>query len=397
MRRQKVGSASSAAGALGVSAQTVYGPYRDSKSGAWRVVVTDSQGARSSVSRPTEQEASLLLRAIQEEIAKRTVITLGEAIEQYLDYKARSGLRPVSLRTIRDKLRTIFPDASRNVSQLSVRECRALYDDFSRRYAVATHQAMLKSAKEFFAWLTERGLIAESPFVGIRPIGRPNVGKTQLSQREAQTLVGALSAAAESSDEGALALLLQLYTGMRSGEVLGLLASQVETVQDAGGNPVTQISILRGKTANSRRRIRVPETLAQTLLRRCLDLRPIDRVFATSNGKQPTTIWLYKRLRTWLRRLGLTQCCPHSLRGLYATLAIEGGATCEAVAKSLGHSSFTVTAKHYADPSAVLNARQAGVVAALAPNAQTSGVRPQVMELLKTLTPEEFAVLRGLL
>ena len=85
MRRQKVGSASSAAGALGVSAQTGYGAYRDSKSGAWRVVVTDSQGARSSVSRPTEQEASLLLRAIQEDIAKRTVITLGEAIEEYLD------------------------------------------------------------------------------------------------------------------------------------------------------------------------------------------------------------------------------------------------------------------------------------------------------------------------
>ncbi|MBL9003243.1 MAG: hypothetical protein JNJ46_03300, partial [Myxococcales bacterium] len=36
--------------------------------------------------------------------------------------------------------------------------------------------------------------------------------------------------------------------------------------------------------------------------------------------------------------------CPHSLRGLHATLAIEEGASGEAVARALGHTRFEITA-----------------------------------------------------
>src|SRR5205814_1943477 len=48
-------------------------------------------------------------------------------------------------------------------------------------------------------------------------------------------------------------------------------------------------------------------------------------------------------------------------RGLWATLSIESGAASSAVAAALGHGSFAMTARHYAQPEAVANARSARV------------------------------------
>jgi len=44
---------------------------------------------------------------------------------------------------------------------------------------------------------------------------------------------------------------------------------------------------------------------------------------------------------------------PHGRRGTHATLAVGAGITGDAVAASLGHENFAVTAAHYARPEAV--------------------------------------------
>jgi hypothetical protein len=45
--------------------------------------------------------------------------------------------------------------------------------------------------------------------------------------------------------------------------------------------------------------------------------------------------------------------CTHSLRGLHATLSVSAGMSGEQVAASLGHSSFAITARYYADGGAI--------------------------------------------
>ena len=42
--------------------------------------------------------------------------------------------------------------------------------------------------------------------------------------------------------------------------------------------------------------------------------------------------------------------CAHSMRGLHADLAVEAGLSPDVVAKSLGHTSASVTMNHYAKP-----------------------------------------------
>ena len=67
------------------------------------------------------------------------------------------------------------------------------------------------------------------------------------------------------------------------------------------------------------------------------------------------------------------------------------GATADAVAKALGHSSFAITEQHYASPSSIANNRASRVTAAL------SAARPNPTEqldlLLKSMSTDELSEL----
>jgi hypothetical protein len=106
------------------------------------------------------------------------------------------------------------------------------------------------------------------------------------------------------------------------------------------------------------------------------------------------------------KRAGVPHVCSHSLRGLHATLAVQSGAAAHEVASSLGHGSFEVTQRHYAQASSVANAATARVLSVLdgpqAPAADLAEAlaerlrarldgtaRAQLVRLLSTLEQEE--------
>ena len=94
------------------------------------------------------------------------------------------------------------------------------------------------------------------------------------------------------------------------------------------------------------------------------------------------------KLRLFCRRAQVPQVCPHSLRGLHASLALQAGATGEMVAQALGHGSFQVTARHYATAESVAGSRAARVAEALGRSDDA------ISRLLAGLTPEELAELK---
>jgi integrase len=114
-------------------------------------------------------------------------------------------------------------------------------------------------------------------------------------------------------------------------------------------------------------------------------------VFAANLPKRPAPSWMYKRLHQYCRSAGITEYCPHSLRGLHATLALENGATTYQVAAGLGHGSFATTAKHYALPSAIDNSRAQRVVAVLRRSS------PSFADEVRKLSDEDRAALLALL
>src|ERR1700712_4052154 len=100
-------------------------------------------------------------------------------------------------------------------------------------------------------------------------------------------------------------------------------------------------------------------------------------------------------IRVICQQTGVPHVCTHSLRGLWATLAVGSGMASHAVAESLGHHSFSVTQKHYAQPSAVTNASTARVAGML--DGHRPPISPSAQDLLQQLDPDTIAQLAELL
>ena len=233
----------------------------------------------------------------------------------------------------------------------------------------------MKYARAFFRWLIEdRKYLQANPFERVKPVGRVNTGKHQLRLDEARKLNAWLVKQAE-QDERATAVLTQLILGLRSSEVL---RRQVRDVDDNG----KLFCIESGKTKNARRWLEIRSPALQMLLAaQARGRKPDDLLFGT--GRENPCFCL---------AAGVPRVCPHSLRGLHSTLAMEHGVTSGLVAAALGHGSFEVTQRHYVQPGTMDNLRQARVSAALdarQPNPQAD--LPQLTNMLQSLPPDELA------
>ena len=351
----------------------VYGPYAPSKNRTrWRLQVYDERTRRKkSLTAASFEEAQALIPFLQAELKKASPLRVHQAIVMYLEHKsAVAGAGWIA--TLGIRLRSLLPDDP--LPSITPARAESIYLAETRRVGKfgqikpATHHLLLRSTKEFFAWLVKRGHLKENPFAEVAPIGRPRVGKEQPRETDALKLDRLLFGKARNGDEGALALLVQMYLGLRSSEVLALLVKSVE-------REGRKISIAKGKTENARRVLELYPEVAELLWAHCQG-RPIEqRVFAANLPKQPAANWMLKRLHRFCTEAGIGKFCPHSLRGLHATLALTSGATTYQVAASLGHASFATTRKHYADPSALANQTSRKVASILKPESDFLGLK----------------------
>ena len=121
-----------------------------------------------------------------------------------------------------------------------------------------------------------------------------------------------------------------------------------------------------GKTRNAKRRLKIPEQVRPLVLARIEGQESDAPIFYPAHHKTHHNGYYVAQLARLCRMAGVPVVCPHSLRGMHATLALEGGATSDAVAKALGHGSFEMTKTHYASASSVANNESGRVAAALA-------------------------------
>jgi integrase len=369
----------------------VTGPYAEG--GKFRLVVFMPD--RRSLWCQTRQEAEALKAQIERTIADQGSRSVGEALGEYLIHLRRSGLKESSLSCIEHRLSRFLP-LDRSLGSISPEVAAALYRDetarvtkFGRPVAACTHRMLLRQTKAFFRWaVDDRRYLSANPFDKVKPVGRVNTGKAQLTIDEARKLNAWLIQRAESGDEGATAVLTQLVLGLRSSEVLG---RRVRDLDDGG----RALCIPGGKTKNARRSLEIEsEPLRALLQRQTVGKSPEDLLFGS--GKPLHNDYLWDRLQRYCVLAGVPKVCPHSLRGLHSTIAMERGATSGVVAAALGHGSFAITARHYVHPDTLANAKARKVSAALAgptaaesapPRADLSGLSAA----LAALSPDELA------
>lgn len=248
-----------------------------------------------------------------------------------------------------------------------------------------THHWVLLIAKCWGKWCVKTGLLSANPFAGVEPIGRLNAGKKQLRLDEAQRLNSHLVERARSGDNAAVGVLLMLHLGLRRGEVSARVARDVD-----GDGRILHIPF--GKTEGSKRRLRIPDWL-RPLMRPIVEGKASEQLLFSDGNKLRSHNYWGRKVHEYCQLAGVPLVCPHSLRGLHATLAIEEGSTSEAVARGLGHTNFAMTAKHYASSDSVANARVTRASQALtpsAPNPLRSASDP-LSALLRSLTSEQLS------
>ena len=400
----------------------VLGPYVN-RSGYRLVLLDDGAGSegtrpgRKSLTAPTLDEALALkqelTRALDRiepndltDLADRSGDrSIGRTLDEFVAYQQRArGILPETAAHLRRKLARFLPLGA-SLTSISAERAEQLYLDETQRFtqrgtrtAADSHRSLLKACKAFFGWARERGYVRENPFDRTRPIGRTRAGKPQLRIDEARRFLGAALASARSGDRLALGVLMMLLLGLRCGEVI---KRQARDVDDLG----RVLWIAAGKTASARRRLQVPELL-RPLLQELADGKPPEALLfgTTAKGRPLPVDYLWRKVRALCEKAAVPRVCPHSLRGLHSTLALGAGATGEVVAAALGHTSFAITARHYADPDALRGASIRRVTDALdgllprplAPDAGTSAESINAA-LREKLSPEQLADLRKLL
>lgn len=323
----------------------VLGPYKER--GKWRIVAVHPNGLR--ISMMYSSKAKALAAVPRALVELQNKLPLGDNIEPYLDTLRAKGLVATTIASRRTFLRDMFAgEVAASWNSLRVEQTLALWGN---RWSVATRQMWLMVAQNFFSWLLSQKKVAVNPFVGFKIVGKANRGKAQLRIDEARKFTETACYLYERGLRFALAPVIAISMGLRASEITRRVVRDV----DDGGK---LLWIPFGKTDNARRKLDVPEPLQPLLTDLVAGQEPMAPLFGVNRRGKP---WrrqdLHELVRAICRLAGVPVVCPHSLRGLWATMAVRSGAACDAVARTLGHSSFRITAKHYAKPEAIEGAR----------------------------------------
>lgn len=363
---------------------SVYGPYPNGDK--WRLIVISADGRRKAKVLDSYDAALHVKASVSASLASDAARPIGAVVDEFIATKQKQGLKAASLRAWGVLLAPLPRDIG--VSELSASDAQALYDRWTDEYSAATHRARLRHARGLYAWAIERGYASKNPFVSIKAVGKPRRGKPQPRVDEARKLYRELFRLAWAGESPAGCLVVQILLGPRSSEVWGLRVRDV----DAEGMRL-HVAADGGKTVNATRTlaIEVPQ-LRDLLLHYCRSKQPTDYLFPRTCQDGSTSSWLYKYLHKLCVHLNIPRVCPHSLRGLHATLAVQAGATSRAVAGVLGHGSDEITRRHYIAPGADQAGNARNLAALLAPAEPIKPAAPPQSDLLAALLalpPEE--------
>ena len=339
----------------------VWGPYADRSK--FRLKIAE-KGVERSLLFETWEEAERVKEELLQKYTQATRKTVGEALKEWLA-ELTLCVKPVTMENYQKMAQGLPP--SLVMSQLTEKQAHDLYHqqierpawNGRRKVSTATQHLFLWVVRRFWRWAMEKDYVKSNPWMKVRKVGKANVGKPQLRIDETRKLEAVAMQRAQSGDVPALGILLMLYLGLRQGEVAARVARDID---DEG----RVLWIPSGKTKNARRRLKIPEQLRPLILRRIEGMQPAEPILYPSSHKMHHRGYYVVQLARLCRLAGVPVVCPHSLRGMHATLALEGGATGDAVAKALGHGSFEMTKTHYASASSVSNSESSRVAAVLA-------------------------------
>ncbi|MFO0575638.1 MAG: tyrosine-type recombinase/integrase [Polyangia bacterium] len=383
----------------------VLGPYVEHHGEKERFrLILKSSGRRKSLFYPTLAEARRAKAQLEKEAFKLDEKSVEELITEYVKYLGEhEGYRARTQANEQQRLRNFFGSTAsemrlstiheRKAEQMYLSHAQRLGHVTGRALSPTTHRGDLRILKRFGAWAQKAGYVGTSPFGSVEPIGRDRTGKPQLRMDELDRWLQVAWADVQRGHGTALAAMLCLWRGLRVSEVLDRV---VRDLDEEG----SVLVIERAKTRAGNRRVDIPEFLRPYVKQRTDGQAPGAWLFRQERepNKALHQQSVHKRVRWICRHAKVPLICTHSLRGMNATLKLQAGASEDYVARSIGHTSFGITLRHYVDPGVKATLDSQRVDAALArvtgPSRSPSPKPPSsVQTLLRSLSEAERAAL----
>ncbi len=335
--------------------------------GRWQAQIT-VEGKRRSAYGRTREDAAAKLQALQAGAsaglpAVDQRATVSSYLTRWLE-QVTPRLRPTTVTRYRGLVTgQIIPTLGRHrlreLAPSDVARMMALVQGDGLSARTAGHcRAVLRAA---LSDAERDGLVSRNVARLADPIHLPPPAPTVLSPAEVWAVLDAMP------DPGLHRLVsVAVTTGLRLGEQLGLTWGDIDfegrrlhvrtALQRLGG----AYSLTEPKSASSRRTVALPAAALEALTeerrwqgeaRLAAGGRwhePIrGLVFTTSTGAPRNGTALTHMLQAELERAGLPRLRWHDLRAAHGSLLLAGGTDISVVSRRLGHSSVSLTSRHY--------------------------------------------------
>ena len=392
------------------------GTVRLRKDGRWegRVVIGyDDKGnpKTKSVLAHTKGECVEKLERLKEECGRtaeklKPDMPFGEWIDFWYQYFSSPKLRPTTQATYENRIYGhIIPSVGKiPLSKLTQNDLQQFYAKLKRTgrkvnvelkgtgvsdRMVRSCHALCRSSLEK---AVEEGLITRNPSIGCKLPPKKNGEMKVLTQTEIVRLLN------QAYDEGYYEMfLLELTTGMRRGEILGLKWRDLnlETGELNIKRQLTTKGISVPKTKSSIRTVLLPPDMLE-LLRDMKKMAKYDWIFPSpvkeGEPRNPTAIT--KRFRIMLERAHCKHVRFHDLRHTFATMALENGMDVKTLSAMIGHVSSETTLNIYSHVTDTMRAqaavkidREIGGTDAPMPEAKDEPRQPQTSEIEENFEP----------
>lgn len=345
--------------------------YYDKKDKKWRCIYyvygKDSiSEVRKTKSFQTEKEAKEFLTSIQYQkgndlFIQDNGIKLSKLMREIAKRKLDMNL--IGERTytrIDGTIRTIEKSelANKNILDIKTNDIQE-YLGSLKDYSNSSIKKIKEQFSQAFREAINKGYINKDPMYGVilPKSKKPPREVRALTIEEQQDLTNYLLNIPTSDEPNKLIYLIQMYLGLRIGEVLALKSTDINlhknliAVNKTLTTDINKKIIVKPipKSVAGIREIPIPAFIRDEVINQMKRAtgNKDNLLFLNSKGEflRPNTV--NNNLKKLLKKMGITGITNHSLRHTYATRCIEAGMRSVALQRLMGHSDVTITLNTY--------------------------------------------------
>lgn len=345
--------------------------YYDKRDKKWRCIYYVYTEDKSSETRKTktfstEKEAKDFLTSIQYQkgndlFIKNNGIPLNQLMRENLQRKLDLNL--ITERTYARTMETIqciekSSIAFKNISDISSKDIQA-YLNTLKNYSNSTIKKIKEQFSQAFRYSINNGYITQNPMNNvIRPKSsqKPKTIRA-LEVEEQQILTNYLMDVPIAVEPFKVAYLIEMYLGLRIGEVLALrnsdinlqknLVSVTKTLSTDKDHKI--IMKYLPKTYAGIREVPIPIFIRNEIINqmKLAENNKDKQLFLDNKGNYIYPNNANRKLKELLKKMGITDITSHSLRHTFGTRCVEAGMRAVALQRLMGHSDVSITLNTY--------------------------------------------------